>query len=140
LLFRSQVTLEHYEAPLPDYSLEPYAATWPFAYTNEEASDLVNARSRQYPDDDVDVWARRFIAPGGKTGTMALLRAMTLHIKNEFFYVRRTEKRRQPPRRHAAPAQRQLPRLCGADDGRGALARSRRALCQRATSSCPITT
>jgi transglutaminase-like putative cysteine protease len=92
LRFRSQVTLEHYEAPLPDYSLEPYAATWPFAYTNEEASDLVNARSRQFPDDDVDVWARRFIAPNGKTGTMALLRAMTLEIKNEFFYVRRTEK------------------------------------------------
>jgi transglutaminase-like putative cysteine protease len=92
LRFRSQVTLEHYVAPLPDYSLEPYAATWPFAYTNEEASDLVNARSRQFPDDDVDVWARRFISPDGKTGTMALLRAMTLEIKNEFFYVRRTEK------------------------------------------------
>lgn len=92
LLFKSQVTLEHYESPLPDYSLEPYAATWPFAYTNEEASDLVNARNREHPDDEVDLWARRFIAPAGKTGTMKLLRAMMLEIKNEFFYVRRTEK------------------------------------------------
>src|SRR6202171_5132194 len=92
LRFDSQVTLEHFEAPLPDYSLEPYAATWPFSYTNEEASDLVNARNRQYPDDDVDVWARHFVAPGGTTGTMSLLRAMTLEIKSDFLYVRRTEK------------------------------------------------
>ncbi|CAG4885544.1 transglutaminase family protein [Paraburkholderia saeva] len=92
LRFRSEVTLEHFEAPLPDYSLEPYAATWPFAYTNEEATDLVNARSRQYPDDEVDTWARAFIASDGNTGTMAMLRAMTLEIKSSFFYVRRTEK------------------------------------------------
>lgn len=92
LLFRSEVTLEHWEAPLPDYSLEAYASTWPFAYTSQEASDLVNARSRQYPDAEVDLWARRFIEPGGTTGTMTLLRSMTLEIKNSFMYVRRTEK------------------------------------------------
>src|ERR1700737_622437 len=50
LRFDSQVTLEHFEAPLPDYSLEPYAATWPFSYTNERASDLVTARNPPYPD------------------------------------------------------------------------------------------
>jgi transglutaminase-like putative cysteine protease len=109
LRFDSEVTLEHFEAPMPDYALEPYAVNWPFAYTNEEASDLVNARSRQYPDSDVDEWARRFVptsgvaaksGEGGKngksggtgSGTMALLRAMTLEIKSSFFYVRRTEK------------------------------------------------
>nr|WKF56397.1 hypothetical protein HUO10_000854 [Paraburkholderia busanensis] len=92
LRFRSVVTLEHYEAPLPDYSLETYASTWPFAYTGEEASDLVNARSRHHPDADVDRWARRFIDPSGTTGTMALLRSMTLEIKNGFMYMRRTEK------------------------------------------------
>ncbi|KXU83697.1 transglutaminase [Paraburkholderia monticola] len=92
LLFRSEVTLEHWEAPLPDYSLEPYASTWPFAYTSEEASDLVNARSRQYPDAEVDLWAQRFIEPVGITSTMTLLRSMTLEIKNSCMYVRRTEK------------------------------------------------
>jgi len=92
LRFESLLTLEHFESPLPDYSLEPYAATWPFAYTNEEASDLVNARNRQYPDREVDLWARHFLAAGGTTGTMSLLRAMTLEIKNNFSYVRRTEK------------------------------------------------
>ena len=92
LRFDSQVALEHYESPLPDYALERYAATWPLAYTNEEASDLVNARSRQYPDAEVDLWARRFLAPRGSTATMTLLRAMTQEIKSGFRYVRRTEK------------------------------------------------
>jgi transglutaminase-like putative cysteine protease len=92
LRFDSEVTLEHFEAPLPDYALEPYAVKWPFVYTNEEASDLVNARSRQYPDSDVDTWARRFVPASGNIGTMALLRAMTLEIKSHFSYVRRTEK------------------------------------------------
>ncbi|RFU46273.1 transglutaminase family protein [Paraburkholderia sp. DHOC27] len=92
LQFDSRVTIDHYESPLPDYALESYAATWPFAYTNEEASDLVNARSRQFPDAEVDAWARHFLSTTEATNTMALLRAMTLEIKNEFRYMRRVEK------------------------------------------------
>jgi transglutaminase-like putative cysteine protease len=92
LRFDSRVTLEHIEAPLPDYALERYAATWPFLYTDAEASDLVKARNRQYPDQEVDAWARTFLPPGGSIGTMALLRAMVLGIKDGFRYVRRVEK------------------------------------------------
>jgi transglutaminase-like putative cysteine protease len=92
LVFESQVTLEHYEAPRPEYSLERYASSYPFLYTNEEAADLVNARNRQYPDDEVDAWARGFLAPWGPTGTLAMLRAMTQAINSDFTYVRRTEK------------------------------------------------
>ena len=97
LRFESEVTLEHFEAPLPDYSLERYACTYPFAYTNDEASDLVNARNRQYPDPDVDAWAQCFLEPGGSTGTLSLLRSMTQAIKRDFMYVRRTEKGVQRP-------------------------------------------
>lgn len=92
LIFESIVTLEHYEAPQPDYALERYATTYPFAYTNEEASDLVNARNRQHPDEDVSTWARQFLSSGTPTGTLAMLRAMTLAIANDFKYTRRTEK------------------------------------------------
>ena len=92
LRFESRVTLEHTETPLPDYSLERYAAIWPFIYTDAEASDLVKARNRQYPDRDIDAWARSFLPPDGAMGTMALLRAMTLGIKSGFRYVRRSEK------------------------------------------------
>jgi transglutaminase-like putative cysteine protease len=86
------VTLEHTETPLPDYSLERYAAIWPFIYTDAEASDLVKARNRQYPDRDIEAWARSFLPSDGAMGTMALLRAMTLGIKSSFRYVRRSEK------------------------------------------------
>jgi len=92
LRFDSRVTLEHTETPLPDYSLERYAAIWPFVYTDAEASDLVKARNRQYPDRDVDVWARSFLPPDGAMGTMALLRAMTQNIWGTFRYKRRQEK------------------------------------------------
>jgi transglutaminase-like putative cysteine protease len=92
LVFESVVQLDHFEAPSPDYSLERYAAVYPFAYTNEEASDLVNARNRLEPDADIDAWARRFLSTKGPTGTMALLRAMTQEIKGTFKYTRRIEK------------------------------------------------
>ncbi|WP_165089816.1 MULTISPECIES: transglutaminase family protein [unclassified Caballeronia] len=92
LTFESEVTLEHFETPHPDYALERYAATFPFAYTNEEASDLVNARNRPEPDGDVDAWAKRFVTPGEPMGTMALLRKITQTINDDFKYVRRTEK------------------------------------------------
>jgi transglutaminase-like putative cysteine protease len=92
LVFESQATLEHFEAPLPDYALEPHAATYPLAYTDEEASDLVHARSRQYPDSTVEAWARQFLDPGGRIETMRLLRAMTADIKSNFQYERRVEK------------------------------------------------
>ena len=92
LTFESEVTIEHFEAPQPDYALEPYASTFPFAYTNDEASDLVNARNRPEPNETVDAWAQRFVPATGATGTMALLRAMTQGIADDFKYVRRTEK------------------------------------------------
>jgi len=92
LSFESEVTIEHVESPQPDYALEPYAAIFPFTYTNDEASDLVNARNRPEPNTDVDAWAQRFITPGEAIGTMTLLRAMTKEINDDFKYVRRTEK------------------------------------------------
>jgi transglutaminase-like putative cysteine protease len=92
LTFESNVTIEHFEAPLPEYAIEPYAATWPFAYTNEEAADLVNARNRRYPTASVNTWARSFVGRGGDKSTIALLRAMTIEIKSLFSYTRRVEK------------------------------------------------
>jgi transglutaminase-like putative cysteine protease len=92
LRFDSRVTLEHVETALPDYALERHAARWPFAYTESEAFDLARGRHRQYLDPDVDAWARTFLPSAGATGTMALLRAVTLGIKTDFRYVRRIEK------------------------------------------------
>src|SRR5262245_20496538 len=48
--------------PLPVYSLDPAAATFPFSYAQEEIPDLGALREVQAPDPDgtVDRWARRF--------------------------------------------------------------------------------
>jgi transglutaminase-like putative cysteine protease len=92
LRFDSRVTLEHVETILPDYALERHAARWPVVYTKGEASDLAKGRKRQYPDPDVDAWARTFLPAAPAIGTMALLRAMTLGIKRDFRYARRIEK------------------------------------------------
>jgi transglutaminase-like putative cysteine protease len=97
LRFDSIVTLEHLETALPDYALETGAQTYPFSYSEEDALDLVRACARHYPGDEVSRWAARFLSPAGSTGTMALLEAMTLAIKDEFAYVRRTEKGVQRP-------------------------------------------
>jgi transglutaminase-like putative cysteine protease len=97
LRFESTVTLEHLEAPLPFYSLEIDAQTYPFTYADEDGPDLVRALTRHYPGDEVTRWAARFLSPAGHTHTMALLEGITSGIKNEFTYVRRPEKGVQRP-------------------------------------------
>jgi transglutaminase-like putative cysteine protease len=97
LVFDSTVTLEHVETALPDYELESDAQTYPFCYPADERPELERALLRHYPGDDVSHWAARFLSPSGTTGTMALLEAMTLGIRDEFVYVRRTEKGVQRP-------------------------------------------
>ena len=48
LCFDSTVTLEHTEAALPDYQLEP-AGPPPFSYSVDDLPDLVRARERSEP-------------------------------------------------------------------------------------------
>jgi transglutaminase-like putative cysteine protease len=97
LRFDSTVVLEHQETALPDYALEIAAQTYPFSYSVDDAPCLVRALIRHYPGDEVSRWAARFLSRAGSTDTMALLKAMTLGIKDEFAYVRRSEKGVQRP-------------------------------------------
>lgn len=97
LRFDSTVTLEHIETVLPAYALDLGAHAYPFQYSNDERPDLVGALARHYPEDDLGPWTARFMAPSGPTTTTALLEAMTHGIKDEFVYVRRSEKGVQSP-------------------------------------------
>ncbi len=92
LRFESIVTLQHFDTALPEYPLEEYANTYPFRYSNEDLPNLARALTRHYPGDDVGHWADQFLDPSGTTGTMKLLRSMTLGIKEQFRYMRRSEK------------------------------------------------
>lgn len=95
--FESEATLEHIETVLPDLALEADAQTFPFVYPPEDRPDLVRALERHHPAGEVDRWAAGFLAPNGPTGTMALLRRMTVGIRDRFTYARRFERGVQTP-------------------------------------------
>ena len=97
LRFESVTTLEHIETPLPEYALAPEADTFPFEYSDDERPDLLGGLARLSPSAEVDEWALGFVGPPGSTTTMGLLHAMTRGIKNDFEYLRRTEKGVQSP-------------------------------------------
>lgn len=97
LRFDSAVTLEHVETALPEYTLEEHAKTYPFHYSEDELPNLGRALLPQYRSDEVRQWAEQFLDPSGTTGTMQLLRSMTVAIKAGFVYTRRDEKGVQRP-------------------------------------------
>jgi transglutaminase-like putative cysteine protease len=77
--------------PLPVYSLDPSASTFPFAYAAEETPDLASLAKRQEADANgtVNAWARRFLGVSGNARTLAVMEAMTHAIKAEFRYEAR---------------------------------------------------
>ncbi len=97
LRFESIVTLEHYETSLPDYPLEEFAERYPFSYSEEELPNLSRALVHHYPSEEVKHWVRQFLNPSGTTGTLDLLRRITLAIKQDFAYTRRSQKGVQNP-------------------------------------------
>jgi transglutaminase-like putative cysteine protease len=97
LRFESNVTLEHSETALPEYRLEEYASNYPFSYSEEDVPNLCRALAHHYPRENVSHWASQFLDPSGITGTMNLLRSMTLGIRKQFQYTRRIQKGVQSP-------------------------------------------
>src|SRR3984893_16555618 len=97
LRFESVVTLEHFETSLPNYPLEEYANNYPFSYSEDDTPNLCRALAHHYPRENVRHWARQFLDPSGITGTMTLLRSMTLGIRKQFLYTRRSKKGVQSP-------------------------------------------
>ena len=97
LRFESIVTLEHFEITLPEYHLEEYANNYPFTYSDEDIPNLTRALAHHYPSDNVRQWASQFLDPSGISGTINLLRSMTLGIRKQFLYTRRSQKGVQSP-------------------------------------------
>jgi transglutaminase-like putative cysteine protease len=97
LRFESIVNLEHVETTRLEYPLEEYSQDYPFHYSDDELPNLGPALAHHYPSDDVRRWVGRFLDPSGITGTMNLLRSITLGIKEDFVYTRRSEKGVQSP-------------------------------------------
>jgi len=97
LSFESTVSLEHFETTVLEYPIEEQARTYPCADSDEDFPNLARALAPQYPAEAVGKWALQFLDASDSTATMAILRAMTCGIRDEFTYVRRTEKGVQAP-------------------------------------------
>jgi transglutaminase-like putative cysteine protease len=97
LRFESVVTLRHFEIPVPEYPLEDYASNYPFSYLDEDLPNLARALAHSYPCENVRHWASQFLDRPGNIGTMSLLCSMTLGIRTQFLYMRRTKKGVQSP-------------------------------------------
>jgi hypothetical protein len=78
------VTLERVETTRLEYPLEEYSQNYPFHCSDDELPNLGPALAHHYPSDDVRRWVGRFLDPSGITGTMSLLRSITLGVKEDF--------------------------------------------------------
>jgi len=91
LVFESGFRAEHFPAEPRALEVEAYAAKFPFNYSADDARDLAHTKDRHYPDPEhrIDVWAKAVVeaTPGG--GTLDVLAAMTLGIKQQFKYEER---------------------------------------------------
>jgi len=99
LVFDSTIRLDHEPNNALEFELEDYARNYPFAYSSEEAPDLMRTIERQYLDRDreIDRWAHQFLRKSGTTGTRELLAAITHAIHERYSYVARNEVGTQDP-------------------------------------------
>lgn len=99
LTFESTFRAQHYPVVSEAIMVEPYAESFPFSYSADDAVDLGRTKERVYldPEHRIDRWARDILArtPGGRT--LATLVAMTSAIKQQFQYVVREEEGVQSP-------------------------------------------
>jgi hypothetical protein len=64
---------------------------------HHEHGEPAQALQRRSPAPDIDRWAASFLPPSGSTGTISLLRAMTVGVQEQFTYQRRIERGVQTP-------------------------------------------
>jgi transglutaminase-like putative cysteine protease len=97
LRFECTIRLDHVPAGFRAADIESYARTYPFAYAEEEQSDLACFLAPLYPHPEVDRWAATFVREDGSADTHQLLVNMTQTIEKTFKHVARHEKGVQEP-------------------------------------------
>ncbi len=98
LRFETSIVLDHKPQLGLHFRTEEGARNWPFDYDEATLPDLAASMQRQYPDDGATAaWARRFVNLHGRTDTGRMLEAMTIAVRDEFHYARRTNPGTQTP-------------------------------------------
>jgi len=97
LRFECKIRLDHVPASFDAADIESDARTYPFAYAEEERSDLACFLAPFYPHPEVESWAAAFLREDGSADTHQLLVDMTQTIEKTFKHVARHEKGVQEP-------------------------------------------
>jgi transglutaminase-like putative cysteine protease len=95
----SQIRLEHTPENAPDFQIEDYAKHHPFEYELEQLPDLSPSMQRQCvdPNNDVQIWLRKFLPVGRRQRTGRLLMTLNEAIADGFAYARRIAPGTQTP-------------------------------------------
>jgi transglutaminase-like putative cysteine protease len=90
--------IERYALARLDFTIDPSAESYPFAYSANDRSDLGRLLERHYPDPGciVDRWAQRFVLET-PANTFNLLATMNAAIRGSFEYRAREEEGTQTP-------------------------------------------
>jgi len=98
LQFDTTIRLEHTPENAPDFRIEDYARSHPFAYDRDELPDLAPYIRRHHPEDtEIEEWLTKFVATGVSQPTGQLLMTLNEAIAEGFSYKRRTSRGTQTP-------------------------------------------
>ena len=92
LSFETLIRLDHTPENTPDFRIEEYARTHPFAYADEEMPDLSPYIRRQHSDRSIKQWLAKFFAARGSMPTGQVLMTLNEAIAESFSYKRRTRR------------------------------------------------
>ncbi len=99
----SEIALEHYGLDRPALPVDEDAATFPFAYPDDERPDLAPLTLRHHPDaGEVARWAKAVVAGlkgegNGPPPTLDVVAALNRAVHDGFTYAAREEEGTQPP-------------------------------------------
>ena len=97
LKFESVIRLEHAPENTPDFRIEDYARSHPFAYAEDELPDLAAYIRRHHPGSGVEDWLAKFVTTDVSRPTGQLLMTRNEAIAESFSYKRRSSRGTQTP-------------------------------------------
>jgi len=97
LKFESVIRLEHTPENAPDFRIEDYALSHPFAYPEDELPDLAAYIRRHHPGSGVENWLAKFVTTDVSRPTGQLLMTLNEAIAEGFSYKRRSSRGTQTP-------------------------------------------
>jgi transglutaminase-like putative cysteine protease len=97
LKFESVIRLEHTPENAPDFRIEDYARSHPFAYPEDEMPDLAAYIRRHHPGSAVEDWLAKFVTTDVSRPTGQLLMTLNEAIAEGFSYKQRSSRGTQTP-------------------------------------------